>query len=134
MSRARAELKIILRDGKGRFAPLSRARNFEVFYGKRKLLARTEFPARWRVAAKKEFVEELLLQFYLEQELRRYERQEKKKIEILKKEKRKKPKKRVRVVKVLNAEKDSENYLLFSNECDKVAYLVKQDEVKLVTI
>ena len=37
-------------------------------------------------------------------------------------------------VKVLNAEKDSENYLLFSNECDKVAYLVKQDEVKLVTI
>ena len=37
-------------------------------------------------------------------------------------------------VKVLNAEKDSENYLLFSNECDKVAYLVKQDEVRLVVI
>ena len=37
-------------------------------------------------------------------------------------------------VKVLNAEKDSENYLLFSNECDKVAYLVKQDELKLVVI
>jgi len=37
-------------------------------------------------------------------------------------------------VKTLNAEKDSENYLLFSNECDKVAYLVKQDELKLVTI
>jgi hypothetical protein len=35
---------------------------------------------------------------------------------------------------VLNAEKDSENYLLFSNECDKVAYLVKQDEVRLVII
>ena len=37
-------------------------------------------------------------------------------------------------VKTLNAEKESENYLLFSNECDKVAYLVKQDEVRLVTI
>lgn len=37
-------------------------------------------------------------------------------------------------VKTLNAEKDSENYLLFSNECDKVAYLVKQDELKLVVI
>ena len=37
-------------------------------------------------------------------------------------------------VKVLNAEKDSENYLLFSNECDKVAYLAKQDEVRLVII
>lgn len=37
-------------------------------------------------------------------------------------------------VKVLNAEKDSENYLLFSNEYDKVAYLVKQDEVRLVII
>ena len=37
-------------------------------------------------------------------------------------------------VKTLNAEKDSESYLLFINECDKVAYLVKQDEVKLVTI
>lgn len=37
-------------------------------------------------------------------------------------------------VKTLNAEKDSENYLLFSNEYDKVAYLVKQDEVRLVII
>lgn len=38
------------------------------------------------------------------------------------------------VVKVLNAEKDNEKYLLFSNEYDKVAYLVKQDELKLVII
>jgi hypothetical protein len=37
-------------------------------------------------------------------------------------------------VKILNAEKDNESYLLFSNECDKVAYLVKQDELKLVII
>ena len=37
-------------------------------------------------------------------------------------------------VKTLNAEKDSENYVLFSNDCDKVAYLVKQDELKLVVI
>ena len=38
------------------------------------------------------------------------------------------------VVKVLNAERDNEKYLLFSNEYDKVAYLVKQDELKLVII
>lgn len=37
-------------------------------------------------------------------------------------------------VKTLNAEKDNEKYLLFSNEYDKVAYLVKQDELKLVII
>jgi hypothetical protein len=37
-------------------------------------------------------------------------------------------------VKTLNAEKDGENYLLFSNDVDSIAYLVKQDELKHVII
>lgn len=40
----------------------------------------------------------------------------------------------IATVRVLNAEKDSENYLLFSSETDKVAYLVKQDELKLIIV
>lgn len=53
MARSRASYRIVLRTAKGGFAKPRNAASFEIFYGKRRLIARTAFPKSRRLVKDK---------------------------------------------------------------------------------
>lgn len=88
-----ATYKIVLRNKRGGFSLPRYAVTFEVFYGKRKILVRTEIPKRYRlVAQKKKFFEKIVKEI------------EKKRVAALKKQRMNREKKKQQKIKEDQAE------------------------------